>query len=665
LKRNEAFTTPPGMRVCAGHGDDFMLEPDRFGPGATLPSATKKEEPPKVYLWNPGSQPVPIADGECWTLGKRHVQIGHAVFSWEKKAIVGDLAPLCDNPNCRSVSNGPVLDDGYLLLPHKQARGSDVPGLERRLRESFGGIGERSVAESGPLEWKTWVAPNENTTKPLAKEAEQSEEPATSCEILKAPVSVRTSPGPSWTKLQEFTAFAEGFPFEANTEDALPTGQYLRDHACTDETWAVLEASLLRAARKYKPPADGSEHDWETRPAFHQVREVVGQCEPERLCAMGLHMNSELVRSTDLHQTMQEEARKFAHHLLLSCDPSKSRDILLGDGVEPSLQVEWLVAGQGKPMRNAQNLEKALRATFEKEGSVRGQMAIGYIAQDTRPDIAQMLLRFRDSATAAMYVERQLPGAPPPPKDPDPRYEFDMSVGSSKVPRLRALFTKRCNAMPTKKSIIFGERPADYRCSRAKEPPSPPEYFHVSERAKKPETNTLESLTAQLSPEIRKQCDEAFGGQCPEIAIVAEPFASGTWAALFRIALTLAAAPRDKSPLAGLLVDTPLRKEHGKITGTFRAWGDGRVYETTITELVKVSLGWPDAAKAEGSTLAIRGFIGWLNAVAEARADSRRLAWVEGFPRGVVVVRPEDLCKLTGARVVRATVSPIQRERWH
>jgi hypothetical protein len=363
LKRNVAILQPDGMAFCGRHGDVFMLETD-------------DGETRKTYLWDPNSLPKLIAEGACATFGHEHMRIGNAVFSWERKTIVGDLAPLCADDACAAVDFETALDSGHVLLPQTHEPGADLPGLEATLRTSLARIGAYGLAGTGPLAWKTWAARRPGSRKKSAPaKTAQSEEPSRSCEILKASVSVETSAGPFGP--------------------LLPQG--------------------------------------------------------------------------------------------------------------------------GEPLEN--------------------------------------------------YV--------------------------------------------------------DY-----------------------------------LDPDGRSACDDAYGGRCPEIGLVTAPLGEGTWEAMYRMTLDLAAAPREKSPLGGMLVDSPLRKEHGMTMAAFHAWGDGRLYGTTATDLAKVSLGWRGSAKADGTLLALRGFVGWLNGIAEARGDARRFAWVEGYPKGVVIMMPDDLCTLTRAGVVRATVAP-------
>lgn len=658
LKLNELLQLPEGLDGCDIKGSDFMLHTAGFSPppkpgGAPRPIAT--------YLWSPGGEPRLVASGDCERLGEDYLRVGHQVYSWSKRGVVGDLTPLCEDNGCSGLDYRPFVESGFFLLAEDRDIGLDAAGLERSLRSSLVHLRERSLAQVGPLTWRTWVPPAgtaHNAKEPLPRQKPEPSgvDDAASCEILSAPISVQPSALPSWTKLDSFSAQSMGFPRGAYTSDSLPTRQFLETRICDEVVWSVLIARLMDAAVGYdsKKARIG-----ETVPAFEQMWETARVCSDERACSMGHALfKSDVAQAEKLHEEVRAKARELAHRLLLSCDLSTSKQILLGDDVSPDVQIEWLMAGKGRSVRTPQNLERALRATFEKMDEYVGRQAIARIAQDTRPDVVQMLLRFRESATPEMFkYEPQYPDEEAPDEEPDPRFEFDLSVGSAKSARLRSLFAKRCETQPTRQSFL-GKGQSHFRCELSSS--RPPELKHVRVEAEL-DRKRIESWTDSLHEGRRTLCADALGGVCPQIGFVAFPLFQGTWEALYTMLTTLVGAPRESSPLSGLTVDSPLRTEKGKLVAAFRAWGDGKVYQSGTRQLAKTSLGWKGAKGADGISLAKRGFLGWLNAVAEARKDQRRFAWVEGYPAGVVIARPEQLCKLAKARLMRTTVSPAGR----
>jgi hypothetical protein len=651
LKELDIEKVPEGYEPCARSGASYLLqpEPERDDEAKSTPSGG-------VMLWSPGAAPTPlVAATRCTGLeGGRQVLLDSWIFDWQARKVIGTVEPICPEGDCSSLSYAPFSSRQGFLLNRAPAPSRSAAALERKLRESLGGPGARSYAESGPVSFQGWTAPEVAPAprpKPPRTPLNQAllRDPSPSCEPVASAVRTQPSALPSWTEPHALGGTAAQFPRPSYTNDDQPTYEYLQRQLCSARDLSFAFEGVeqaLEASSKLPEPEDS--FDPTLLPATWGLKSLLRQCSPADTCRHAIALAD---------SAYQHLKGKLAPELLLACDARSIGNRFEQLHAEPLLQLEWLVAGEGHEASNAAQLQAPLERALASKDEDDVERAIMLVASDQRRGSAQLLL-----ATRAHLGKQPLTMLTETPTGPAEvtfgTEQFDLLLGPSKDARLKKLHRAACARLPQDE---VGSYLDDDRCKAAKPGGEP---THVELRYLDPERAESVARVATL-PELlggaaAQTCARAFSGVCPDLPMISlRTSQSGIWSALYQAALAAARLPG--SPLASGLLDTPLRMTHGKLEATWRIWLDGRVYELGPGGIARASLDWANAQKSpiSAEVLAVRGLLAWLNGVAAERGASQRFFFAKHSIDGyLLMATPEQACALSSSEALLISQEP-------
>lgn len=660
LKELKIVPIPQGYEPCARHDDSYLLQPVT-GRNDADPAAAPSS---MAALWSPGGAPAPVADAwDCSTLGDdRHVLLDNFVFDWAAKKVVGTVQALCRGENCRALSYAPFSPSQHFLWKQPVAAVSETVSLQSKLRESLVDDSVVSYAQRGPLSFQSW-SPLTGASALSAKSTTLDQapdwlrEPPLSCEPLTADVRGNPSALPPWTERRPVPGTIARFPAPHGTRDDLPTYEHLQEQICTAPGLAFVLDDMEQVAAAYSKASKPAPFlDLEVAPALSQLQDLLRQCSPADTCRHAVAL-------ADSRYDNVKAA--LAPELLLACDAKAAGNRFVATHAEPLLQLEWLVAGQGRKTSGVATLKPLLEQILASKNDDTMERAVALLASDSRAEVAALLLETRARlARAPAPVEEHVPNLRPMPFGPQATKPFgidelDLALGSASQPRLKQLYREACSRLAT---VDADDSIVKFSC-RAAEPGAKPvklEYRFLEPRppAEKVEVTTLSRL---LEDAERPQCAKAVGGKCPDLPTVKlSRDWGGAWNALYRAVVELTRVPG--SPIAGALLDTPLRRRNGKLDASWRLWLDGRVYEMGPDEVTRASLAWARERSSEPKSemLAMRGALAWLNGIASARGVEQRFFFAKrGIHGFIVLATPAQACALSSAKLVNFSQEPM------
>lgn len=655
LKELDVEKLPEGYELCARHGSTYLLQP-RPGRGGDEDEDAMSAPNATAALWSPGTSPAPIvAAATCTELpGDRQVLLDSWIFDWEAKKVVGTVEPICPEQDCRSLSYAPYSTSQGFLLRRAPAPSPSAAALEHRLRESLGGPGPRSYAQSGPLGFQSWLAPEvAPAPRPQAPRTPLHQallrEPPPSCEPIASAVVARPSALPSWTELQPLGGTAAQFPRPGYTNDDQPTYEYLQRQICSAPELSFafegVEKALVAAS---KLPNPEEIFDPEVVPATHSLQSLLRQCSAADTCRHAVALADS--RYTQLKS-------KLAPALLLACDAQTVGNRFEQLHAEPLLQLEWLIAGEGHKTSNAAKLKPPLERALASKDEDDVERAIMLVASDARRDSAQLLLE-----TRAQLGKQPLPVVTETPTGKNEATfgvdQFDLLLGPSKDARLKKLHSAACaRLVPDEVGSFLDEQRCEAAKPGGKRTEVEPRYLDTQGAESGARVATLTSL---LGAGAGQTCARAFAGGCPDLPMISlRSPRGGIWSVLYGAALAASRLPG--SPLAGGLLDTPLRTSRGKLEATWRLWLGGQVYELGPNGITQASLDWANAQKltVSADALAVRGLLAWLNGVAAQRGTSQRFFFAKhGIEGYLLMATPEQACALSSSEALLLSQEP-------
>jgi len=477
-------------------------------------------------------------------------------------------------------------------------------------------------------------------------------EPSPSCEPIVGDVSTRQSALPAWTERRPLGGTLGQFPAPDGTSDDLPTYESLQRQLCAAPELSFVLDSLDPAVAAYAK-LDVTERRWELQPALQPVENLLRQCSAAETCRHAIALAD---------SRYEQVKAAIGAKLLLACDAKAAGNRFAVVHAKPLLELEWRVAGPGRATSNAANVKPLLEQVLSSMEGPDMEHAISLLAASKRDDIAALLVETH-ARLARAPASRQSMARGAPVETPFGADELALELRTGSHPRLQKIYREACGRLgPAKRDDWF----VKYRCEAAKPGAKParvePRFLRPP---RTPDDADVASLPRLLEDAERKRCASAFGGTCPELPAVELGNQSGSaWASLYRAAFALLRAPG--SPLAGALLDTPLRRRQGKLEGTWRLWLDGQVYEMGPDAITRASLAWAHTQKSPPSSdaLAIRGLLAWLNGIASARNLHQRFFFGKVRTHGfVVMASAEQACTLTAQGLVTFSQEPMMRGR--
>lgn len=650
LKELDVEPLPKGYELCARHGETYLLQP-RF-------ERDDDDEPVSgamAALWSPGQAVTPlVAASSCTGLrGGQHALLDGWIFDWQAKKVVGSVAPLCADADCRALSYAPYAERQGFLLKRALVTSGSAASLERRLRESLGGRGPTSYAEQGPLSFQSWSPPDAAgpaRPKPTRLQliAGYLQEPSPSCEPVVFDVKSQPSALPDWTTPRALGGTMDRFPGPWGTSDEQPTYEYLQQQICPakDLSFAFDGVEQALAAAEKRPRGEELSVDFAALPATQPLRSLLQQCSPVDTCR----------HAVALADSRYEKLKaKLAAELLVACDAQTVGSRFEQLQVEPLLHLEWLVAGAGRKTSGAK-LKPLLERVLASKDADDIERAIMLVASDKRSEATQLLLSTRARLLQAplLVVKEARSGQAETNFGVD---QFDPLLGPSTNPRLQKLHRAACVKV-NKSADNFLDR---YRCEAAAPGAKPTEVDARFLDIQGPDPGVeVTTLTRLLAAPAEQACASALGGVCPALPAVRLSKGRGDiWATLYRAALASSRFPG--SPLANGLLDTPLRRVDGKLQATWRVWLDGQLYELGPSGITQASLAWANEQKSPpgSDALAIRGLLAWLNGLASQRASSQRFYFAKNGVDGYLVMASQSqACSLSNAKALLLSQDP-------
>lgn len=653
LKELDIEKLPEGFELCAGNGATYLLQSERTRDEDEANSGASGS----VVLWSPGTSPTPlVAANRCTRLDDgRHVLLDSWIFDWQSKKVVGTVEPICPAGDCDSLSYSPYSPRQGFLLNRALAPSRSAIALERKLRESLGGSGPRSYAASGPLSFQSWTASEVAPAgRPKAARTPQNQalfrDPPASCVPVAAAISGQPSSLPAWTEPHPLGGTAAQFPRPAYTSDGQPTYEYLQRQLCSAQELSFAFEGVEQALEAWsKLPEPETIFDPKVVPATQVLQSLLRRCAPLDTCRHGVALADSRF---DLLKG------KMAAELLLACDGPTIGNRFEQLHAEPLLQLEWLVAGEGRKTSNAAKMKPLLERALTSKDEEDVDRAIMLVASDKRRDSAQLLLD-----TRARLAKRPLAVAT---ENPSGLVEttfgvdqFDLLLGPSTDARLKKLHGAACARL---KPDEVGNFLDQHRCAAAKPGAEPTEVESRYLDTQQPDSDVrVATLTGLLGTAGEQTCARALSGVCPDLPLISlRTSRGGVWSVLYQAALAASRLPG--SPLAGGLLDTPLRSTRGKLGVTWRMWLDGHIYELGPGGIAQASLDWANAqtSPVSADALAVRGLLAWLNGVAAQRGANQRFFFAKhGIDGYLVMATPEQACALSSSGALLLSEEPV------
>lgn len=606
------FDLPRGFESCGYRGDTWLLSP-----AVDWSSGKRAALAHESVLWTPGSKLHVVAEQDCGsfaTATERYQLLGDLLFDWQKRAVAGRFPRTCqlDEKCADSIGEAPLSADGRMLLP---ARNVDTPAqrIERKLRGTLEALYDTRAAARGPLVWVAAGPVGKGGTGVRKAPAAPPRSPraAPSCDAPTLPLGITDEPVPEWTTRGRLLRHVNPFAYSKGVEDDLPPGEFVARGICGKAMFARALHDLEDIASAKASSGDARTHQ---KLRFWAYQRLIKQC--PNACALAARI---------VTGASAPKAGEIGYEMLARCDGKAARRLMRRKDAPAPVFLEWLLLEHGFHAKDASAVRAALGAVFEDYPKERSH-AVGVVAGRGNPVLDRILTAFGKHLKGKAATD------------------FDLGLGTAKNRALLERWKAACAPIPAP-SLGEGEE----RCFGAHDEKLEPQTQY-------PEYVLPRSMDTKIAvganPVVPKSTAPA------PTTPVRVPLHDTTWEALERMLYDLQKLPG--SPLGGLVFDTPFRSRGGTMLAGWRAWGDGHRYSADVATIAAQAVKIRGAAAKSGKSLALFGFVAWLNAVAEARHEAARFV-VESTDGGyaLVMVDGSALCSLVQSKKLRPLQLPF------